>query len=321
VTAAVADSGGIAAALQRFEEQLDPAQPTAGDASVEIVGYGEVSTAFALATLPHAICKRMAGFRDDAGVVRYTEVVRRYIDWLTQLGVAVAETQLVPVRTSGGGHVVYLVQPRLPPAGLGHNLLRQADDTTLCACLDAVLAIIATLMRCNSAATDGRTITVDAQLSNWYFDVRDGVVGAPVLLDVGTPYMRLHGVDEVGVDIFLAPIPPVIRCYYRRQRAVERYLDDYFDTRHILLDLLGNFYKEGRPDRIPLALAHVNRWLATTAADLGAAPLDAAAVARYYAKDAAALELFLKARRVDRFIRTRILRQRYNFILPGPIRR
>ena len=321
MTAAVAHSREIAAALRRFEEQLDPAQPTAGDASVEIVGYGEVSTAFALAALPHAICKRMAGFRDERTVARYTDVVRCYIDWLTQLGIAVADTQLVPVCTRAGGHVVYLVQPRLPAAGLGHHLLRQADDTTLCACLDAVLAIIGTLMRRNRAATDARTITVDAQLSNWYFDVRDGGVGAPLLFDVGTPYMRLHGVDEVGVDIFLAPIPPVIRWYYRRQRAVERYLDDYFDTRHILLDLLGNFYKEGRPDRIPMALGHVNRWLATTGADLDAATLDAAAVERYYAKDAAALELFLKARRVDRFIRTRILRQRYNFILPGPIRR
>jgi len=321
VNAANADLAAVAATLQRFEERLDPAQPAAGDAPVEIVGYGEVSTAFALAALPETICKRMAGFGDARDVARYIEVVRRYIDWLTQLGVAVAETQLVPVRTRGGGHVVYLVQPRLPADGLGHHLLRQADDAMLCACLDAVLAIIATLMRRNRAATDGRTITVDAQLSNWYFDVRGGAVTAPMLFDVGTPYMRLHGIDEVGVDIFLAPIPPLIRWYYRRQRAVERYLDDYFDTRHILLDLLGNFYKEGRPDRISLALAHVNQWLATAGADLGAAAIDAAAVERYYAKDAAALELFLKARRVDRFIRTRLLRQRYNFILPGPIRR
>jgi hypothetical protein len=307
----------VATRLRRFEERLDPAHPTAGDEPVEIVGYGEVSTAFALAALPGMICKRMAGFRDAGAVARYVEVVRRYLDILQGLGLEVVDTQLVPVGTS----VVYLVQPRLPAEGLGHHLLRRGDDATLLACLDRVLAVIGMLMRHNGAATDARTITVDAQLSNWCFSVRDGSVSAPVLLDVGTPYMRLQGIDEVGVEIFLAPIPPGIRAYYRRQRAVERYLDDYFDTHHILLDLVGNFYKEGRPDRIPRAVAHINRWLVEDAADLGAKQLDAAAVERYYQKDAAALELFLKARRVDRFLRTRILRQRYNFILPGPIRR
>ena len=317
MTIAVADLAAVATRLQRFEERLDPAHPTAGDEPVEIVGYGEVSTAFALAALPGTICKRMAGFRDARAVAHYVEVIGRYLDILQGLGVTVADTQLVPVGTS----VVYLVQPRLPAEGLGHHLLREGDDATLLACLDRVLAVIGMLMRHNRAATDGRTITVDAQLSNWCFTVHAGAVSAPVLLDVGTPYMRLRGIDEVGVEIFLAPIPPGIRAYYRRQRAVERYLDDYFDTHHILLDLVGNFYKEGRPDRIPLALAHINRWLVEDAADLGAKPLDAAAVERYYKRDAAALELFLKARRVDRFLRTRILRQRYNFILPGPIRR
>jgi hypothetical protein len=316
----MSDLEAITTALQRFEERLNPAQPTAGDEPVEIVGYGEVSTAFALGRLPGTICKRMAGFRDAHAVERYIEVVRRYIDLLGRLGVAVADTQLVPLRARAG-HVVYLVQERMPAAGLGHSLLRDADDVTLLACVDRVLAVIGMLMRRNREAADGRTLTVDAQLSNWYFAARDGDVLPPVLLDIGTPYMRLHGTDEIGVDIFLAPVPALIRWYYRRQRAVERYLDDYFDTRHILLDLLGNFYKEGRPDRIPLALAHINQWLADAAADLGAAALDAAAVERYYEKDAAALELFLRVRRADRFVRSRILRQRYQFILPGPIRR
>ncbi len=315
------DPSFLAAALQRFEEQLDPAQPTAGSEAVEIVGYGEVSTAFALGSLPGKICKRMAGFRDEQAVQSYVDVVRRYLQVLAEQEVATAPTEPVPVRTSRGGPVVYLVQPRMPLAGLGQHILRDADDATLLACVDRVLAIVAGLLRRNRAAAGARTFTVDAQLSNWYFDVAGDRVEAAVLMDVGTPFMRLHGKDEVGVEIFLAAIPAVIRWYYRRRRAVERYIDDYFDAGHILLDILGNFYKEGRPDRIPLVLEHVNRWLQTEGADLDAKQLDARAVRRYYEKDAEALELFLRARRVDRFVRTRILRQRYNFILPGPIKR
>jgi uncharacterized protein DUF6206 len=321
VTAALDDPAALAARLQRFEERLDPAHPGTADAGVEIVGYGEVSTAFALAALPGQICKRMAGFPDTRAVERYVEVVRRYLDLLRQCGVAVADTQLVPVAPGAGAPVVYLVQPRLSVQGLGHHLLREADESTMLACIDHVLAIVGGLLRRNRAVTDGRTITVDAQLSNWWFAV-DGVrVGAPILFDVGTPYMRLRGIDEVGVEVFLAPMPPPVRWYCRRQRVVERYLDDYFDARHILLDLVGNFYKEGRPDRIPWALERINQWLATDGADLGARALSVAAVERYYAKDAAALEWFLKVRRADRFIRTRLLRRRYDFLLPGPVRR
>jgi hypothetical protein len=95
------------------------------------------------------------------------------------------------------------------------------------ACVDRVLAIVAGLLRRNRAAAGARTFTVDAQLSNWYFDVAGDRVEAAVLMDVGTPFMRLHGKDEVGVEIFLAAIPAVIRWYYRRRRAVERYIDDY----------------------------------------------------------------------------------------------
>jgi hypothetical protein len=134
--------------------------------------------------------------------------------------------------------------------------------------------------------------------------------------------MRLRGVDELDVEIFLAAIPPLARAWYRRRRAVERYLDDYFDARRLLVDLLGNFHKENRPDRISLALERANAWLAAHAGELGAPrPITAEDVARYYARDAAQLELFLRARRLDRFVRTRCLGRRYEFVLPGPIRR
>ena len=73
----------------------------------------------------------------------------------------------------------------------------------------------------------------------------------------------------------------------------------------MLTDLLGNFHKEGRPDRIDVVLAHVNRWLSGPGADLGARPITRDAVDRYYRKDAQLLELFLKVRRLDRFVRTR----------------
>mgnify|MGYP001179490423 CR=1 FL=1 len=313
-----ADAGAI---LQRFEERLDPARPTAGEEPVEIIGYGEVSTVLSLGALPQWVCKRMAGFRDAAAVERYLDAVRRYLALLRELGVRVAETVPVRVHPRASGHVVYLLQPKLDPRTLGNHLLREASEAVLLACVDRVLACVRTLLLANRTHAGGRTLTVDAQLSNWHFPVCDGEVGEPTLVDVGTPFMRLGGVDEMGIECFLAPVPSPLRWLYRRARVVERYIDDYFDGHELLADLLGNFHKEGRPDRIPLVLAHVNRWIERSGADLGVRVLEREEIDRYYRKDAQLLELFLKLRRLDRFVRTRVLRQRYNFILPGPIRR
>ena len=195
------------------------------------------------------------------------------------------------------------------------------DDAQLLACVDRVLAHVRTLMLANRRTTDGRTLTVDAQLSNWHFPLAGGAVGAPRLVDVGTPFMRLHGIDEIGIELFLAPVPPPFRALSRWQRDVERYIDDYFDPRRILLDLPGNFHKATRPDRIPLVRTHVNRWLAAEGAALGVGALDAREIDDYYRGDARKLEFFLKVRRLDRYVRVHLLRQRYDFILPGLIRR
>jgi hypothetical protein len=306
--------------LARFEAQLDPARPEAAP-GVAIIGYGEVSTVFALEELPGRVCKRMAGFSDASAVLHYTELVRRYIDFLEAEGVRVVETAILPIERSRRAPVVYLVQPQLAAEGLGNHLLRCADDAALCARLDAVLARIGRLLRSNRERRDGRSVTVDAQLSNWHFGAAAREGGDPLLIDIGTPFMRKDGVDEIGVEWFLAPVPPGVRAFYRRARAVEHYLDAFFDARSLLVDAVANFHKEGRPDRIELGLARVNRWLAEDVADLGGAPIRADDVDRYYRNDAKTLELYLRARRLDRFVRTRLLRQRYDFILPGAIRR
>jgi hypothetical protein len=310
----------VARALRAFERELDPARPTAR-AGVEIVGYGEVSTVFTVTALPSLVCKRMAGFRDAGAVERYVAVVERYLDLLTATGVRVVPTAVAPLERDTGGPVVYLVQPRLDPRHLGNHLLRDATDAILLGCMDRLLTAFRTVLLANRTRPDGRTATVDGQLSNWHFPLADDDVGEPRLLDVGTPYMRLHGTDELDLELFLAPAPAPLRWIYRRTRAVKRYIDDYFDPRMLLLDLIGNFHKEGRPDRIPLVVTHVNRWLAVAGTDLGVHPLTPAEADRYYRQDARTLELYLKLRRLDRFVRTRVLRGRYDFILPLPVQR
>ena len=318
---AAGDVATCTAILQDLERDLDPADPTARS-GVRVLGYGEVSAALVLEALPGLVCKRMAGMRDIAATGRYERLVHEYLELLGRCGLQVANTRTITVHVTGRRPVVYLLQEHLGTSGLGNELLRNADDATLLECVDSVLVALYDIWKANRERSDGLELAVDAQLSNWHFALTEAGAGTPTLFDVGTPYVRRGGTYLIDPEIFLAAVPPLIRAWYRRARAVDRYLDHYFDPRSAALDLLGNFYKEGRPDRVPAAIARVNAWLAAHADDFGSpAAIDSADVSRFYARDADQLELFLKLRRVDRFVRTRILQSRYDFVLPGAIRR
>lgn len=306
-----------AEALIETETRLDPARPTAA-AGVEVLGYGEVSVALRLAALPGLVCKRMSGFRDVSAVARYQQLVAEYLDALGTAGVRTVATTVVPVRLPDRRPVVYLLQPELPAASLGHRRLATGDDATLDHDVARVLAYVLRLHRVSSSGPE--ELAVDGQLSNWAF--LPEADREPLLVDVGTPFMRRGGQHLFDPEIFLSAVPPVLRAYYRHRHMIEAYLDDYFEPRLVAVDLLGNFHKEGRPDRIPVALARVNAWLGEHAGELGrprAVTVDE--VSSYYRQDARLLALFLRLRRLDRFVRATVLRGRYDFVLPGQVRR
>ena len=308
--------------LEAFERTLDCSAPQArGDC--EVLGFGEVSAALALSTLPGWVCKRMSGFSDAPMARRHAELIDDYVARIRACDVAVVDTRVLPVEVPGRPPVVYLIQPRLDAAGLGNVLLRAGAESDVSAALQRVLGAVLRVWRGNRERGDGVEIGLDAQLSNWHFGPGGPAAGEGALFDVGTPFARrADGSYLLDVEIFLSAVPAGLRAHYRRARAVEHYLDDYFAPRRVALDVLGNFRKEGRPDRVPAALDHVNGWLAAHADELGdTGPLTAAEVADYYREDARQLELFLRLRRLDRFLRTRVLRRRYDFVLPGRVQR
>jgi len=106
-----------------------------------------------------------------------------------------------------------------------------------------------------------------------------------------------------------------------RWRFLSEVLDRYYDVRLILTDLVANFYKEGRPDLIETALSMINSVLEAKKSNAEIQILEKSEIERYYKNDAFIWSLFLRLRRFDRFLKTKIFRRRYNFMLPGKIRR
>lgn len=288
--------------LQAFEAGLDPAHPR----GAQILAYGEISAALLLPQLPGHVVKRMAGFTDDAAARAYCRLVADYVAVLGESGIAVVDTETVTIARDPRPPVVYLVQPLM--SRLGTELLTDATDAELSAAIHTVMDRVLALHR----RDHGPEVAVDAQLSNWSFTDPD----EPVLLDVGTPFMRSGGVHQFDFETVLSAVPPGIRAYYRRAGIAQAYMDDYYEPRTVAVDLLGNFIKEGARLRLAAGLDSVNAWLAPHRYR----SVDRTEVEQYYKRDAATLELFLRVRRIDRAVR-RILRRDYDFILPGRVSR
>ena len=287
--------------LTRLEAELDPAHP----AGVEVIAYGEVSAALRVPGLEGHVAKRMSGFADATMAEAYCTLVAQYVQILQDAGVRVVDTDVVAIQRPGRSPVVYLIQPFM--TRLGNALLHTAGDDWLTTAIPAVLDRVEVLQ----ARTTDPQVAIDAQLSNWSFALTD-----PVLIDIGTPFMRDASGYLFDQEILLSAIPHGLRTYYRRKGSIAEYMDDYFDPRLVAVDLLGNFIKEGVAYRLPAAIAMANVWLS----DHGYAGVTDTDVADYYQQDAATLELFLRVRRLDRGAK-RIVRRDYDFLLPGPVRR
>jgi hypothetical protein len=312
----VTDLAALTESLVAVERTLDPSAPQAS--GVQVIGYGEISVALQADALPGLVVKRMAGFADEAMARRHADLVEQYLTALRGCGLAVVETSVVVVPRDGRPPTVAVVQPLLPADRLGHRLLHSVSDDGLRLMLHRVLDCVQRVLA--GAPPDGASLAVDAQLSNWWFEhVGDESAAEPLLIDVGTPFVRRDGQLALDRELILAAAPRVVRPYFRWDRTVDKYQDDYFDLRTAAVDLLGNLHKERCAQRLPVALEAVNTWL--TAHTAGATPLTRPEVDAYYRSDARLLELYLRVRRADRFVKQRLLRRRYDFVLPGHVTR
>ncbi len=332
VPGAIPDRDHLLAVLDETERRLDPANPESGG-HVKVLAYGEISAALTTDELPGLVCKRMAGYPDEASVSAYLDLVDEYLTEITTAGLSVVATEAIPVHRPDRAPVVYLVQPRMDSQTLGHHLLHATDDEGLVTVISQVLDSVALLAQRSAGRTDGVEVALDGQLSNWSFgatvpgsewsgdaDARAAAPPQPVLIDVGTPFIRRDGRHSLDARVVVAAAPPGIRALLLRFVA-DSYQDDYFVPRTVALDLLGNFHKEGAPERIGTGLDVVNQWLATADLPGPRDPITDTEVATYYRRDARLLGIFLQARRADRAIRTKILRQPYDFLLPGKVAR
>jgi len=306
--------------LKDFENQLDTSDPTGGNIQVRIIGYGEMSANFLFEKMPELAVKRMPPFYNSREISLYKSNIDEYCRFLSEkFSINVAPYSFVEIVNRYSEHILYIVQKRLDTDSIGNRFIQDCSSEKLATALKAVLGKMILIWRWNRENRD-MIFGLDGQISNWSFKFDTDNNIDPVYFDYSTPFIRKDGVELLDPEMFLKSCPFFL-VWIVRWLFLQEVLDRYYDLRLVLIDLTANFHKEAQASKIPFALEVINQYMDQNAADLKMQPITKLEVDKYYKDDAFIWKLFLSLRRLDCFIKTKILRGKYDFILPGKIDR
>ena len=300
--------------LHQFEAGLDPQDLENSPIPAAIIGYGEISAIFKIAGNDEFAFKRLPLFSAHSAADRYARIHDEYCRLLNQAGLRLPEHETTIVAPGGRPVVVYIAQKLIPSRQFGHQLIHRLNGESLNQILETIVAEIARIWEYNHRHQPAVRLAIDGQLSNWTWM---GSQDNPSIsyVDTSTPLFRKDGIEQLDAELFLKSAPAFLR-WILRWLFLKDVIDRYYDQRQVYIDLAANLHKEQRPDLIPEVISIINRELGS-----GQNPLTAVEVQKYYREDKIIWSCYLFFRRIDCWLTPRILRRRYEYILPGKIQR
>ncbi len=294
------------AMLETFESGLDLRRPERGDIPARILAHGKGCTILAIEHEKTAglVFKRVAIFRKEEEAGRYEATLRRYVRSLGQrAGVRVASCTTEHIHNPGRDRwIVYIIQERMPEATLGHRVIGDLPPNEMNRLAVAVLTEAAKVFDFNNARRDDLELGFDGRISNWSvvgFDrARCELPDRPKLsyLDVGTPLMRQHGVEQFDPTPFLRAFPVVTLPFVRRALLADM-MTRYYDFRRVALDLLSSILKQGYGDFVKMLADSVNWFFLAERQEMHFQPITVHEVILYHRRDTWRWQAYLRLRR------------------------
>ena len=299
--------------LYEFEKGLNPQKPAESKIPARIVGYGEISAIFEIEADTVHVYKRLPLFDSLVAARHYQQMYLDYCRLLAKAGLSLPAHDTRIVAVPGRPTVLYIAQKKLPDANFGHKLIHHLDDGSSLDLIEHAIREIVKIWNFNSANKPDIELAIDGQLSNW---VRDSENNQRLCyIDTSTPLFCKQGVEQQNPELLLKSAPGFLR-WIIRLFFLQDVMTRYYIPRLVFMDLIANLHKEQKPELIEPSIECVNEHLPHDQA-----PLTKTEVDKYYREDKLIWIVFLGLRRLDRFITTRLLRKRYEFILPGKIKR
>ncbi|MGD9489589.1 MAG: DUF6206 family protein [Calditrichaceae bacterium] len=300
--------------IENFEKGLDPAAPEKSEIPAEIIGFGEISAIFRIDDNKETAYKRMPLFRNRKSAEKYTEQYHEYCQFLKETGMELPDDSTVVIDIPKRPVVIYIAQKQFASQNFAHKLIHSTDDKKTSLIFERIIKAINGVWTFNEANGGELELAIDGQLSNWvYIDSAEGE--HLYYIDTSTPLYKIKGEEQLDPELLLQSAPSFLK-WIIKLLFLSDVMNRYYDPRQVYVDLAANLYKEQRPDLIPLAVELINKNLFK-----GIEPLTMAEIKKYYKEDKLIWTLFLSFRRIDRWIKTRVLKRRYEFILPGNIKR
>jgi hypothetical protein len=138
--------------------------------------------------------------------------------------------------------------------------------------------------------------------------------------DTSTPMFRKNGIEAMDAELFLESTPSFLR-FLVKAAFLDEVIDRYYDWRLVTIDLIANFFKEQKPELIPGIIRQINKFFREEASEFNMEPITFEEVQKYYKNDKMIWVIFQNARKIDRYIKTKLFKKKYDFYLPGKIKR
>jgi hypothetical protein len=313
--------------LKELERNIDTINPEKGKVPVKILGFGEISLVFELINDPGNVAyKRIPIFDTEEQVKRHIWAYNKYNQILEKdIDLNLPEYDTAWFKDDEGKIWFYCVQEKVLPESAGHKVIHNISNKEI---ETLVLLAMREMKKVYSYSLSNKYLDlgIDGQISN--FSVIDYDIKSPKVdmntklsyLDTSTPMFRINGKDAMDSLLFLKSTPfflrPIIKAAF-----LQEVLDRYYDWRLVTIDLIANFFKEQIPEIIPSLIRLVNKFFKEEAKEFDIAPIKLEEVQKYYKSDKMIWVIFQNARKLDRYIKTKLLKKEYDFYLPPKIER
>ena len=311
--------------LKELEKTIDTYSPDKGKIPINILGWGEISLVFELVNDVESVAyKRIPIFDNEMQVKRHIWAYNEYNRLLNEdCGLMLPDYDTAWFKDDEGGIQFYCVQEKLHPQSVGHKIIHDISNKEI---ETLVLLAMREMKKVWGHARKKKYLALglDGQISNFAVknydpdNIKIDIDTELHYIDTSTPMFRINGKEAMEAVLFLKSTPSFLRGLIKAAFLQET-VDRYYDWRKVTTDLVANFYKEQKPEMVPRLTRLVNKFLTDEASEFDIKPLTVEEIQKYYKSDANMWRIFQAARKIDRFLETRLFKRKYAFYLPGKI--
>ena len=313
--------------LKQLERSIDTYHPEKGKIPIKILGFGEISLVFEILNDPnHLAYKRIPIFDTEKQVKRQIWAYNTYCKILNnRVGLKLPDYDVAWFKDNEDKIQFYCVQEKISPVSVGNIVIHEISNEDLNTLITLVLREMKKVW--NFSRKNKRIdLGLDGQISNFAiinYDPKNPKIypdSALYYFDTSTPMVRINGVEAMEAELFLKSAPSFLR-WLLKALFLKETVGRYYDWRKVVIDLIANFFKEQKADRVPSLIKLVNEFFKEEASEFEIAPITLEEVQKYYKSDKNIWVIFQAVRRFDRFLKTKVFKKKYDFYLPEKIKR